>query len=82
MEVAEVFLFLVSYVLQSAVKGDEADEYAKKRKIETDSQASTTSSAPSAIKSQAAPRRLTSFSDKSTTCETGPTTDSSAAIFY
>jgi len=74
MEVAEVFLFLVSYVLQSAVKGDEADENAKKRKIETDSQASTTSSAPSAIKSQAAPRRLPSFSEQSTTCETGPTT--------
>jgi len=60
MEVAEVFLFLVSYMLQSAVEGDEADEDPKKRKIETDSQASATSSAPSAIKSQAAPRRLLS----------------------
>jgi len=74
MEVAEVFLFLVGCMLQSAVNGDEADENAKKRKMETDSQASATSSAPSAIQSQAAPRRLPSFSEKSTTCETGPTT--------
>lgn len=74
MEVAEVFLLLVSFMLQSTVKGDEADEIAKRRKVETDSQASATSSTSSPIQSKLAPKRLPSFSERSTTCETGPTT--------
>lgn len=74
MEVAEVFLLLVSFMLQSIVKGEETDDIAKRRKVETASQASATSPTSSPIQSKLPLKRLPSFSEESTTCETGPTT--------